>query len=84
MNTTPFSSLGKISVLAAAILATSAFQTLPVRALDNPINPNAPSPNAGVERGARAAGDSTARRPGNLPKYGPRSHSFTGVTSKTP
>ena len=52
--------------------------------LNNPVDPYAPSPNAGVTPGHRAAGAFTARRPGNLPKYGPQSHSFTGVTKDTP
>jgi hypothetical protein len=52
--------------------------------LQNPVNPNAPTPNAGVAPGHRAAGNFTARRPGNLPKYGPVPHSYTGVSKDTP
>jgi hypothetical protein len=52
--------------------------------LKNPVDPNAPTPNAGVAPGHRAAGAFTARRPGNLPKDGPTPHSYTGVTKDTP
>ena len=77
----------KTHLLTVAIFTACALSSLPVMAsgdLNNPINPNAPSPNSGVAPGHRAAGDFTARRPGNLPKYGPQSHSYTGVTKDTP
>jgi len=72
------------SVLAGAIMIASVFSTMPVQALDNPINPNAPSPHSGVAPGNRAAGSFASRRPGNLPRYGARPHSYTGVTTQTP
>jgi hypothetical protein len=84
MKTIKATSLRNLAVLAGTILIAGALNTTPVRALDNPINPNAPSPNSGVHMGHRSAGAFTARRPGNLPKYGPRTHSFTGVTQSTP
>jgi hypothetical protein len=74
----------KISVLAGAILISSSLNIMPVKALDNPVNPNMPSPNSGVTPGHRSAGSFASKRPGNLPKYGPQSHSFTGVTKETP
>jgi hypothetical protein len=76
--------LKKIGLLAGAVLVSCSWNVMPLRALDNPINPNAPSPNSGVAPGHRAAGSFTARRPGNLPKYGPRTHAYTGVTKQTP
>ena len=84
MKTNQSSRLKKLCALAVATLVAGVLNGLPLSAIDNPINPDAPSPNAGVAPGHRAAGDSTARRPGNLPKYGPQPHSFTGVSSKTP
>jgi hypothetical protein len=85
MKTLKLSLLRKLTLLAGAIIITSfVSDALPAADLSNPINPNAPSPNAGVAPGARAAGSFTARRPGNLPKYGPRPHSYTGVTRETP
>ena len=74
----------KLAVLAGAILIASALNTLPVRAHDNPINPNAPTPHSAVAPGHRASGYFASRRPGNLPAYGGRTHAYTGVTSKTP
>ncbi len=74
----------KLAVLAGAILIVSALNTLPVRALDNPVNPNASTPNSGVVPGHRPSGDFASKRPGNLPPYGGRAHAYTGVTSKTP
>ena len=70
----------------AGTIVITAFANDVLRAADlsNPINPYAPSPNSGVTRGHLAAGSFTARRPGNIPKYGPRPHSFTGVTKGTP
>jgi hypothetical protein len=84
MKTITSSGLRKIAVLAGAIIIASSMEVMPVKALDNPINPNAPSPNSGVAPGNRAAGSFTARRPGNLPPYGSKPHSFTGVTCETP
>ena len=77
-------SLPKIAFLAGVIAIATTFNTLPVQALDNPVNPNAPSPNAGVAPGHRAAGNFASKRPGNLPAYRGRTHAYTGVTSKTP
>jgi hypothetical protein len=80
---TPF--LRQASVLVAAILVAGTLNFSTARALSNPINPDGPTPNAGVAPGHRAAGAFTARRPGNIPKYGPqRQHSYTGVTKDTP
>jgi len=76
--------LQKIGIVTGAVLLGCSWNVMPLRALDNPINPNAPSPNSGVAPGHRAAGSFTARRPGNIPKYGPRPHSYTGVTKETP
>ncbi len=84
MKTNQSCRVKKLCALAAAAIVASVLNALPVSALDNPINPDSPSPNAGVSAGHRAAGDSTARRPGNLPKYEPQSHSSTGVSNKTP
>jgi hypothetical protein len=85
MKTLKSSLLRKFTLLAGTAVVTAfVTDTLPARDLNNPVNPNAPSPNAGIASGHRAAGAFTARRPGNLPKYGPRAHSFTGVTSQTP
>jgi len=87
MKTITSSLTKQFSILATAILIAGSLNTTYLRASDdlsNPINPNAPSPNSGVTMGHRAAGASTARRPGNLPKYGSRAHSYTGVTSETP
>ncbi len=72
--------------LTAALIATSLdFSSVGARATtDGPFHPNSPTPNAGVAPGHRASGDFTARRPGNLPPYGPRTHAYTGVTHKTP
>ena len=72
------------SLLAGAIVIAAAFSAMPVQALDNPINPNAPSPHAGVAPGNRASGSFASRRPGNLPKYGACPHNYTGVTTQTP
>ena len=84
MKTITSSGLRKIFVLMGAVLVASALDTTPVRALNLPFNGNLPSPNSGVAPGHRSAGAFTARRPGNLPIWGPRPHSFTGVTMKTP
>jgi len=86
MKTIKSSFAKELAILGGAILVAGALSTSSIRAsdLDYPINPNAPSPNAGVAPGHRAAGAFTARRPGNIPKYGPRPHSYTGVTSTTP
>ncbi len=85
MKTLKLSLLRKLILLAGATVLTAFVNgPLPASDLGNPINPNAPSPNAGVAPGDSAAGPSTARRPGNLPKYGPRPHSYTGVTKDTP
>jgi len=85
MKTLKLSLLRKLTLLAGAVVITAFVNdTLPAADLKNPINPNAPSPNAGVAHGTRSAGSFTARRPGNLPKYGPHTHSYTGVTRGTP
>jgi len=86
MKTFKSSLLRKLTLLAGAVILTAFVNdNLPAKDLSNPINPDGPSPNAGVAPGARAAGDFTARRPGNLPKYGHhRYHSYTGVDSRTP
>jgi hypothetical protein len=77
--------LRRLTLLTGTIvIAAFTNDILPGADLSNPINPNEPSPNAGVAPGHRAAGAFTARRPGNLPKYGPTPHSFTGVTPDTP
>jgi hypothetical protein len=53
---------------------------LPVYADSNTFpNPDAIAP--GNTRGT--PGNATARRPGNLPDYGPRPHAYTGVTRHT-
>ena len=87
MKTIKSTFVKKFGILASTILIAGTMGTASVRASDdlsNPINPNAPSPNAGVAQGNRAAGAFTARRPGNIPKYGPRPHSYIGVTPATP
>lgn len=70
----------------SAILVAGALSVSAVRAtaLDNPINPNAPSPNSGVAPGHRAAGDFAARRSGFYPTWRGQSHSYTGITKDTP
>jgi hypothetical protein len=61
-------------------LATPVTLTLPAHADSSTFpNPNAMAP--GDTRGA--PGNSTSRRPGNLPAYGARPHAYTGVTCKT-
>jgi hypothetical protein len=52
--------------------------------LNIPSDPNAPTPNAGVVPGHRAARNFTARRPENLPKYGPVPHRYTGMSKDAP
>ena len=80
-----FSSLRTGALVGCAVVLTVfADAALLASDLSNPVNPNAPSPNAGVAPGHRAAGPSTARRPGNLPKYGPPPPSSSGVDSRTP
>jgi hypothetical protein len=86
MKKIPPAFLRMAAVMTAVVLGVGSLGLSNLRAdsdLKNPINPNAPTPNAGVAPGHRAAGDFTARRPGNLPKGKP-THSFTGVTDQTP
>ena len=83
MKTTQLSSLRRAALIANAVLLAASLSRADSD-LNNPVDPYAPSPNAGVTPGHRGAGNFTARRPGTLPKYEPQPHSFTGVSKDTP